>query len=166
MKRRSLPLFIAVSHWIFGAICLRAQAQDPCDLNGDKAVNALDVQLMAMMAVGLVPCTANIAGPGVCTAAVFETIKKAAMTGTCAPHSVTLTWTPSTSPNIKGYNVYRSTKPDGPHIKLTSSPVAGTTFVDIAVQPGQTYFYVATAMDGSNNESVYSNQSAAVTPTP
>ena len=57
-------------------------------------------------------------------------------------------------------------KTSGPYTKLTSSLVAGTTFTDLGVQAGQTYYYVTTAVDYSNNESTYSNQAKAVIPTP
>ena len=43
---------------------------------------------------------------------------------------------------------------------------ADTTFDDSSVQSGQTYFYVTTAVDGSGNESVNSNQAQVVVPTP
>jgi hypothetical protein len=162
---------------------LRAQALNACDLNGDKVVDVLDVQLMARMTLGVAPCTANIAGAGVCSPAVYEIVKRAALTGICAPHSVSLSgtaphsvslaaphsvslaWTASTSPNIRGYNVYRSTVYSA-YTKLTPTPVAETTFVDITVQAGQTYFYVATAVDSSNKESVYSKRVSALIPTP
>jgi len=143
---------------------IQAQALNGCDLNSDGAVNILDVQLATNMALGLAPCTANIAGAGVCNPVVVQGIENAALTGKCVPHSATLTWTASTSANMVGYNLYRGTQSGGPYTKLTSSPVTGTTYVDITVQAGQTYYYVATAVDGHNNESVYSNQATAAVP--
>jgi len=80
-------------------------------------------------------------------------------------HSVTLSWTASTS-TVVGYNVFRSTTSGGPYTLLTSSPVASTTYTDSTVQAGVTYFYVVTAVDSSGNESVYSNQASATVPTP
>jgi fibronectin type 3 domain-containing protein len=38
------------------------------------------------------------------------------------------------------------------------------TFSDPTVQSGQTYYYVATAVDGIGNESVHSNEVAAAIP--
>jgi hypothetical protein len=166
VSRRTL-LAVLSAHLVLGfPAALRAQDLNACDLNSDKVVNVLDVQLIASMMLGLVPCTANIRGPGVCSPAVYQIVKDAALTGVCAPHSVSLNWTASTSANVKGYNVYRRAQADGPYTKLTSTPVAGTTFVDITVQAGQTYYYVATAVDSSNNESGYSNQASAVIPIP
>src|ERR1019366_1425804 len=37
-----------------------------CDLNHDGVNSVLDVQLAVNMSLGLIPCTANINGPGVC----------------------------------------------------------------------------------------------------
>ncbi len=78
-------------------------------------------------------------------------------------HSVTLTWTASTS-TVSGYNVYRSTVSGGPYTKLTSTPVAATTYVDASVQATMTYYYVVTSVDSSGVESAYSSEAAATVP--
>jgi len=78
-------------------------------------------------------------------------------------HSVTLTWTASTS-TVSGYNVYRSTVSGGPYTKLNSTLVAATTYTDTTVQSGQTYFYVATAVDSSAVESADSTEVSATIP--
>jgi hypothetical protein len=80
-------------------------------------------------------------------------------------HSGALSWTASTSV-VTGYNVYRGTVSGGPYAKLNSSLIALTTFTDGTVQSGQTYFYVVTAVDASNVESVYSNEISATIPFP
>ena len=84
-------------------------------------------------------------------------------TGVVVTHSATLTWTASTSV-VVGYNVYRSSISGGPYTKLNSSLDASTTFTDSSVLSGQTYYYVVTAVDSNNVESVYSNQVTAVIP--
>ena len=80
-------------------------------------------------------------------------------------HSATLTWTASTSAVI-GYNVYRGTVSGGPYTKINSSVDAITTFADTSVQAGQTYFWVVTAVDSSNVESLRSGEVSATIPTP
>jgi fibronectin type 3 domain-containing protein len=65
-----------------------------------------------------------------------------------------------------GYKVYRATQSGGPYAQYTSSPIIDTTYTDSAVQTGQTYFYVVTAVDNNNNESPYSNEAQAVVPSP
>jgi Abnormal spindle-like microcephaly-assoc'd, ASPM-SPD-2-Hydin len=79
-------------------------------------------------------------------------------------HLVDLSWAGST--NAVAYNVYRGTTSGGPYSKINSSLDATTAFTDNTVTSGLTYYYVATAVDGSSNESGYSNQTQAVIPTP
>ena len=77
-------------------------------------------------------------------------------------HSATLNW--NDTQQVSGYNVYRGTTSGGPYsTKLTSSPISTPDYVDVTVQSGATYYYVATAVD-ANGESGYSNQAAAVIP--
>ena len=80
-------------------------------------------------------------------------------------HSVTLTWTASTS-TVSGYNVYRSTVSGGPYTKLNSALITTTTYTDSTVQAGLTYFYVVTSVDSSSVESANSTEVSATVPTP
>jgi len=82
------------------------------------------------------------------------------------PHSVDLSWTGSTSSDVAGYYVYRSTTSGGGYARVNSSADAATTFTDSTVNSGVTYYYVVTAVDSSGDESAYSNQSTAVIPIP
>lgn len=89
-----------------------------------------------------------------------------ALSGTgvqAASHSVMLNWIASTS-TIAGYNVYRSTTNGSGYAKINGSLVAAQTYLDSNVTSGTTYFYVATAVDASGNESTDSNQATAVIP--
>jgi fibronectin type 3 domain-containing protein len=81
------------------------------------------------------------------------------------PHSVELSWSPSTSA-VVGYNIYRSGTSGGPYAKMNSALSATTAYTDNTVQAGLTYYYVTAAMDASGVESAYSNQVQAVIPTP
>jgi hypothetical protein len=81
-------------------------------------------------------------------------------------HWVNLTWTASDSQNVVGYNVYRGVQHNGPYTKINTSLITGTAYTDNTVQAGQTYYYVATAVDNNNNESVYSNEAQAQIPLP
>jgi fibronectin type 3 domain-containing protein len=66
---------------------------------------------------------------------------------------------------VSGYNVYRGTTSNGPYpTKLNSSLVTAVAFTDSTVTDGTTYFYVVTAVDSSNVESVDSNQATAIVP--
>ncbi len=89
------------------------------------------------------------------------------MTGTGATptqHTADLTWNSSNS--AVGYNIYRGTVSGGPYSMINASLVGSTAYSDNTVASGQTYYYVATAVDGSSSESAYSNQTQAVIPNP
>jgi fibronectin type 3 domain-containing protein len=89
------------------------------------------------------------------------------MTGTGAapaPHTVDLTW--NSSNNAVGYNVYRSTVSGGPYSMINTSLDGTTAYTDSTVSSSQTYYYVATTVDGNSNESGYSTETQAVIPTP
>jgi hypothetical protein len=91
------------------------------------------------------------------------------LTGTGTPpqqHAVNLSWTASTSPNIIGYNIYRGVKSGGPYSKINSVLNASTAYSDTTVVDGLTYYYVTAAVNSSNEESAYSNQTQAVIPPP
>jgi hypothetical protein len=84
-----------------------------------------------------------------------------------AQHTVDLNWSPSTDPNITGYNVYRGSISGGPYSQVnTESLVASTLYTDATVTSGQTYYYVVTAVDSSGVESGDSNETQAVIPIP
>jgi Abnormal spindle-like microcephaly-assoc'd, ASPM-SPD-2-Hydin len=82
-------------------------------------------------------------------------------TGTPAPtHSVNLSWKASTSPNISGYNVYRSVYKTscGAYSKINGSALdPATTYIDSSVTDGTNYCYATTAVNASDEESGYSN---------
>jgi fibronectin type 3 domain-containing protein len=78
-------------------------------------------------------------------------------------HQVALTWTQSTTPGITSNNVYRGTASGGPYSLIYSSSTAITAYTDTAVTGGSTYYYVVTALIGSE-ESGYSNQFQATIP--
>ncbi len=93
------------------------------------------------------------------------TVQTMTGTGTAATqHTVDLTW--NASSGAVGYNIYRGTVSGGPYTMINSSLDSTTAYTDNTVVSGHTYYYVATAVDGSSNESGYSNQATAVIPNP
>jgi fibronectin type 3 domain-containing protein len=67
-------------------------------------------------------------------------------------HVVDLSWQASTSPNVTGYNIYRS--PDGATWqKLNPSLIASTVYADSTVADSSTYYYAATAVNVGGQES-------------
>ena len=86
--------------------------------------------------------------------------------GTSPPqHSVSLSWADSGS-GIMGYNVYRGSTTGGPYVGINPGLDPTTTYTDNSVSAGQTYYYVATSVDGNGHESPFSNETQAVVPTP
>lgn len=81
-----------------------------------------------------------------------------------AAHSVSLSWTISSSPSVMSYNVYRSAVSGGPYAKVGNS--ATPSFTDVTVQAGKKYFYVVTSLDGSSVESAVSGEVSATVPAP
>jgi hypothetical protein len=81
---------------------------------------------------------------------------------TPGPHSVVLSWGPSTS-SVAGYRVYRD---EGSGFLPLSSILPDLTYTDATVASGGTYHYVVTAVDSVGYESPYSNEATAIIPTP
>jgi len=86
--------------------------------------------------------------------------------GATTQHIVELSWSPSTSSSITGYNIYRAATASGPFSKINAGVDASLSYSDNTVQSGQTYYYATTAVDMSGVESSYSNQVQAVVPFP
>lgn len=79
-----------------------------------------------------------------------------------AARSVALSWSGAVT-GVKGFNAYVSTVAGGPFVKLTSTPLTSPTYTDTDVQSG-TYYYVVTAVNASNQESLYSSEVTAIVP--
>jgi hypothetical protein len=86
-------------------------------------------------------------------------------TGTATvQHTVDLSW--NASADAVGYNVYRGTVSGGPYSMINASLDGSSAYTDNTVVSGQTYYYVATAVDSGSQESGYSNETQAVIPNP
>jgi hypothetical protein len=88
------------------------------------------------------------------------TVESLTGTGTAAPtYTVNLSWNPSGSPNISGYNIYRAVYQSscGSFSKINTTLNTGTLYSDPLVTDGTSYCYATTAVNTSNEESGYSN---------
>jgi hypothetical protein len=74
--------------------------------------------------------------------------------GTIATYNVSLYW--NSSAGVTGYNVYRSASANGSYAKINSSLDGTTAYTDSTVVAGQTYYYEATAVNSSGQESARS----------
>ncbi|WP_269539904.1 PKD domain-containing protein [Cerasicoccus fimbriatus] len=85
------------------------------------------------------------------------------VTGSSNP---TLSWSASTAPagepQVIGYHVYRSASADGPFTRLTTAPIAGTSYVDDSVSSGAWYYQVkAVRLEASGGGTYYNSSLAA-----
>jgi hypothetical protein len=74
--------------------------------------------------------------------------------GTATQYSVNLSW--NASSDVTGYNVYRSTAANDTYSKINSSVNPNTAYTDSTVVSGQTYYYAATSVNSSGQESALS----------
>ncbi len=79
------------------------------------------------------------------------------LTATGGDSKVTLNW--NAVEDCDGYKVYRSTTSGEPY-DLIESDVTTSSYIDLDVNNGTTYYYVVTAVN-SNGESDYSNEASA-----
>jgi len=79
-----------------------------------------------------------------------------------ASHTVKLAW--DSSDGAVGYYVYRSTTSGGPYSKLNNSVTGGLSYSDSTVSSSTIYYYVVTGVNGSGDESGYSNEASANVP--
>jgi fibronectin type 3 domain-containing protein len=80
--------------------------------------------------------------------------------------AIDLSWSPSTSPDVAYYGIFRSTVPDAATNGTLIDTTTGTSYTDINVIDGTTYYYVVRAYDfapppGGPNESNPSNEASA-----
>ena len=73
--------------------------------------------------------------------------------------TVSLAW--NSVPDVDGYNLYRSPVSGGGWVKINTELLPSPDYIDEGLQNARTYYYVVTAVDGSGNESAYSNQVSA-----
>jgi hypothetical protein len=67
--------------------------------------------------------------------------------------SVILHWASDISPNVLGYNVYRSTSASGPFTVQNTSLLTSLGYCDLNVNDGQAYYYQITAVNSTSQES-------------
>jgi len=69
---------------------------------------------------------------------------------------VMISWDPSSHPSLRGYNVYRNDVAESAIVRLTSSPIEGTHYVDEAATWERQYEYRITAVGSNDSESTFS----------
>ncbi|HYM40911.1 MAG TPA: Ig-like domain-containing protein [Thermoplasmata archaeon] len=61
--------------------------------------------------------------------------------------SLQVTWTASSDAFVAGYILLRSGASAGPFVQLNANPLRNTTYVDVGLTPGGTYYYEVVAVD-------------------
>ncbi len=84
------------------------------------------------------------------------------LTGLTCAGQVQLAWQPGSSPDLIGYDLYRSAVPGSGYMKLNGAPLAAPQFVDIGLNPGETLYYVVTAIDSVLGTSGFSAELTVV----
>ena len=75
---------------------------------------------------------------------------------------VALNWDDNTEGDLAGYNVYRSEDIGGPYTETEKiATVTASEYTDTGLTNDTTYYYVVTALDDLDNESVYSAEVSA-----
>jgi hypothetical protein len=84
-----------------------------------------------------------------------------------AATSIKLTWGHLTTPDLFGYNVFRSTSPSGPFTRVNPNPTDRVSYyLDAGLVPLTRYYYEVAAVDSSGNESAPSAPISASTNPP
>jgi hypothetical protein len=87
-------------------------------------------------------------------AASSQTVESLTGIGAAAQYSVNLSW--NASSGVMGYNLYRGTTSNGAYTKINSTMDANTAYTDSAVAAGQVYYYQATSVSSTGQESARS----------
>lgn len=121
----------------------------PNGITARAAANSIDFDLDGTPTQsGTYSFTASVKGCGGDVATKSYTLTVQAS----AEHVVSLKWNASTSKDVAGYNVYRG--PDGVKwTKINAGLIAATDYDDSSVSNGSTYFYSATTVNTSGEES-------------
>ncbi len=91
----------------------------------------------------------------------------AQVNGIGSASSIVLTWTHNLSPDLLGYNIYRSSSATGPFTKANLLPTGrASTYTDPDLAALTRYYYQVSAVDSSGNESALSAAIGASTNPP
>jgi pectate lyase len=85
----------------------------------------------------------------------------AGLSASAGDSTVGLDWSNNSESDLAGYNVYRSTTSGTGYAKTNGSLLTSSDYTDNSVTNDTTYYYVVTAVDANDNESVHSGEVSA-----
>lgn len=77
------------------------------------------------------------------------------LNGAASGETVALSWSASSDSDLVGYHVYRAASPQGPFVRLTSSPVTTTHFSEARAAHGATYMVRAIKLERTPSGTYY-----------
>ncbi|MDA1315134.1 MAG: hypothetical protein O2968_17520 [Acidobacteria bacterium] len=126
------------------------------DTNNSQGNGSRDTLFVDYMDV-----TTAIGGPD-----IFPPTAPTGLSALGSDGNVSLDWADNAEPDLEGYRVFRSTTSGTGYVPIGPPLVAVSDFQDDTVANGTTYFYIVTAVDMSNNESVASGEAMATPAAP
>jgi hypothetical protein len=84
------------------------------------------------------------------------------LTAMAGNETISLNWNDNNEPDLAGYNVYGSKTQGSGYSKINSSVVINSDYIDSPVDNWTPYYYAVTAVDLSEQESDYSNETSAI----
>jgi hypothetical protein len=121
--------------------------------SGEEAIESADSNLAVVAALDTFPPAAPLG-------LVIAFVPQQAET----PAHLELSWAISPETDVAGYNVYRSEQAGNAGARVNTELLLTPAFRDMNVQPGHRYFYSATAVDRSGNESPASEVASGSVP--
>jgi hypothetical protein len=107
----------------------------------------------ANLAAGSYSGTATISGGG-----IIEQVHVTLTALTSAANTATLTWNANSETDLAGYKVYAGTSSGAYATPIATLPKTTTSYTVTGLQTGTTYFFVITAYDTADHQSLHSNQ--------
>lgn len=80
--------------------------------------------------------------------------------------TLVLEWDRSNAEDLSHYNIYRSAVQGGPYSRINAADVTAERYEDAGLAWGTTFYYVVTAVDQANNESLNSTEAVGTTDAP
>src|ERR1019366_10466346 len=122
-------------------------------VSGPKVPLTLDVGQSTTVNVTFAPLVAGTDGGSLSISGPNAAAIPLTGTGT-TQYSVSLFW--NSTQQATGYNVYRCATENGKYSKINSTLDSNTAYTDSTVAAGQTYYYAATSVNSSGQESALS----------